>query len=239
MSLGIRSPWRARPYVVGIVGPSLIPREAPRWHLRASSTAAAKSSPNEMQAEKPGRILLDSLADVPLRPHAANESVLVTPFCRYPHKGETARSRRRHHQSAVRQARLEAMRHVQMRRLPDWRVILGNLTSWTNQRTTDWHRDAMKILLPRDAVHSLLNGADENIWAIRSRTGCKLKLHDDGGDERPWLLLSGAESAINRAAEEILQIAEGATIVRDGGGPDGVGAPLLWRGFMWLRARAT
>ncbi|EOO02719.1 putative pentatricopeptide repeat domain-containing protein [Phaeoacremonium minimum UCRPA7] len=157
----------------------------------------------------------EDAADAAVLRLGQSKSVLVEPSYMYPSKAETDRSQRRHHQSVTQQMRLEQNRVRQRKPLPDWRVILQQLTAWTPERSDDWQADAVKIILPKETASEMLSGVDNNIWAIRRRTGCAMKLfQNDGEDGSSSVVLSGSEVSLNKAAEEILRVAKKATIIR-------------------------
>ncbi|TPX15723.1 uncharacterized protein E0L32_000057 [Thyridium curvatum] len=199
-------------------------------YSKSSTSSDAPDERDDKPGLSPGSNLVARLADVPIRQHGRQSSVLVEPLLIYSHKAETHRSRMRHHQSLTRQARLEAIRQAQLKPLPDWRVILRNLTAWTPDATPPdgakadvspaevYRRDAVKVVVPETAVAELLGGVDHNLWDIRKRTGCELKLYrcieQDGSSA---LLLSGTDRAIARAVTELLRHTKGAAVTPSDG----------------------
>lgn len=236
MSLGIKLSWRARSTRMGL---SLIPRELfvhsvhPHTILPARpparrrlyttadggeqlpSLAGASSQRPARYREGDSGLSDEDAADAAVLRLGQSKSILVEPAYVYPSKAETHRSRQRHHQSVTQQMRLEQTRVQQRKPLPDWRVILQQLTAWTPERTDDWQSDAVKIILPKEVANEMLSGVDNNIWAIRRRTGCAMKLYQgDGEDGSSSVVLSGSEVSLNKAAEDILRVAKEATIIR-------------------------
>ncbi|KAJ9156682.1 Reticulocyte-binding protein 2 a [Pleurostoma richardsiae] len=241
MSLGIKSSWRARIGWHGVPGLSLVPRELAIRPLHATPFAvhyrqlsseargvtpavadtvqgsdygASKTSAVEYQLK---RYVGEIEPAAPVRQHqSSRQSVLVEPFIEYPHKAEAHRSKHRHHKSVTRQLQLERIRMAQRKPLPNWRFVLQNLTAWTpEQMSSDWQVDALKVVLPKEAAKEMLSGVDNNIWAINRRTGCVMKLYQGvGPDGSTSLVLSGSETSLNKATEEILQVAKKAIVIR-------------------------
>ncbi|KAK3941245.1 putative pentatricopeptide repeat domain-protein [Diplogelasinospora grovesii] len=243
MSLGVKQLWSVRPHVLGARGRSLIPRESAAAasfsriisahfnHSRAESTRANGSedapTPDEASSSAavsasqvvrnrtpPSSTLVDRLANVPVRRHGPRESVVVKPVTEYPSKHETRQSLRKNHQALTQQRRLEYLRIANRTRPPDWRVILQNLSKFTPTYSPEYVNDAVKVIIPKDSTDMLLSDVENNVWDIRSRTGCVMKLYRGKKNaEEPYLVLSGERAAVDTAVEDILKVTKKVTVL--------------------------
>ncbi|ROV98533.1 hypothetical protein VSDG_04221 [Cytospora chrysosperma] len=152
-----------------------------------------------------------------------SRSILVEPFKTYPHKQATRESWRDHYKSVSAQAYFHRSRQNSIksgkainRHTTDWRRVLGLLAKHTHEQPKGWIEDGIKIELPERAFKRIVDeGGDIKIGAIRRRTGAYIKAsRAEGSGDRPLLLLSGSRQAINRATEEIRNIAGSITITR-------------------------
>lgn len=140
-------------------------------------------------------------------------SVLVEPFKPYPTHTQTRASRRRHHKSVTAQVLLDRNQETLGSKssdwLPDWRVILGLIAKHTPEEPLEWIENGMKIEAPRTVIAQMLEDiGDDNIGAIRKRTGAAIKVSQD----QAALVVSGSRQAINRATEEVRRIVGRITI---------------------------
>jgi len=185
-----------------------------------SSGEAASPEPSDKPSPElsPGKILIDSLADQPVRRHRINDSALVAPICTYPDPNETLRSKRKHLKTSVRQERLETWRRLHGKRMPDWRMILAHLAATPPPSTQAIDGDSVRLLVPNDAVRCMLNGTDSEITSAVERAGFTCTLnpahHADG---RSWLVLSGPGDTIDRLAKQVMRIINRITSIRDDG----------------------
>lgn len=114
--------------------------------------------------------------------------------------------------------REEARRAYQMDRrqsqgyaTPDWRIILEDLKRHTPKVSTQWLEDALRVVIPSNAVRPLLYGIDNNIWELKGSYGCEIQLEGSSRkDGRRTLLFSGHKPAIIKAAVHIMKIVPGA-----------------------------
>jgi hypothetical protein len=130
----------------------------------------------------------------------------------------------RNHRALTQQKRLEDSRH---RHQPgDWRLILQHLieSTPTHAKPED---GIIKVSIPKDSIERLLSDRENNVWNIKSRTGCLMKLYNppdseggsDVGQDRgegsdPYLIIGGQPAAITAAVKDIQEVARGVTVTR-------------------------
>lgn len=92
--------------------------------------------------------------------------------------------------------------------IPDWREILKHLELHTPQRSSTWHDNALRIKVSPSAVNELLFGIANNMWELKTRTGCHIELSEAPEDEEEFraVILSGPVSAMAKAAAVIMHI---------------------------------
>ncbi|KAL2130471.1 hypothetical protein VTI74DRAFT_6357 [Chaetomium olivicolor] len=193
MTLGSALPWRACP-VLGRFQVRILlssPRtRTPRYpratagsigyrnSVRAQSTDHDPLLPSEAQLEAPviteePSSLVERLTRVPVRPHGPMDSVLVRPATPYPHKREAREDLHRNHRALTQQDRLQKNRG---RFLPgDWRIVLQTLTQSTPIHTKP--ENGVKVVIPKHTAELLLTDRKNNVWNIKSRTGCEMRLY--------------------------------------------------------------
>ncbi|KAJ4306082.1 hypothetical protein N0V88_000878 [Collariella sp. IMI 366227] len=153
-----------------------------RSFVRTQSTDGHKPrqsppQPESPTAAEPPSDLLDRLAYVPIRRHGPTDSVLARPVTPYSNRREAREELQRSHRGLYRQ---RSLGYKRVRLLPpDWRLALHDLTAHTPVQTAD--RDAFKIILPKHAAELLLSDRWNNLWNIKSRTGCEVTLVRPGG----------------------------------------------------------
>ncbi|KAK4131190.1 hypothetical protein BT67DRAFT_388739, partial [Trichocladium antarcticum] len=177
-------------------------------------------SPDD-KAEPPQTPLAERLASIPVRPHGVRDSVLVKPVTPYPHKKSMREDLQRNHRVLVQQSRIERSRR---RRFPaDWRLILQHLVEATPTYTKPSR--GVKVSVPKHSAELLFSDHANNVWNIKSRTGCNMKLysphyadakspapHGPRQHPDPYLIISGQPDAINAALEDIQEVAREVTV---------------------------
>jgi gas vesicle protein len=184
--------------------------------------------------------LLDRLDRTPLWRHGEEDPVVVRPAIAYPHKREAREALQRKHRALTQQARVENRREQD--RPGDWRSILHNLMRWTPTYSTVQH--GIKIIIPEHSAELLWSDYENNVWNIKSRTGCDMTLyrptdfaaetengvegkvkgdgesHSEGTKPDPYIVLTGQPTAVSAAVYDILKITKGVTIIGlEGGTP--------------------
>ena len=179
--------------------------------IRASTNATELANPI-------ASTFVERLARVPVRRHGPRQSVLVQPPTVYAHKAETRRSQTKSHRAIVRQHRLDCVRIANSSPAPDWRRILWNLGRWTPEYSPKHVDDVIKVIVPQDAIETLVSEGENSARSIRSKIrnlSMKIHLGDSGDvkDELPYVLLSGPREAVGAAVQEILKLSKHITVV--------------------------
>ncbi|KAL2023130.1 hypothetical protein VTK56DRAFT_3736 [Thermocarpiscus australiensis] len=182
------------------------------------SAGAAAAAPSSTPS------LIDRLAQVPIRPHDSRSSVLVPAFNPLPNGRENRVAQWKHHKSYTQQKRL--VDHLEYSEFADWRVVLRNLLEWTP--TYKVPGDKVKVTIPDGSTDLLLSDHDNNLWNIKSRTGCEVSLYprrksggegegegeDKSSDTDAYVILSGQPASINTAVEDILKVTQRVTVTK-------------------------
>lgn len=240
MSLGVRTLWRAR--AISPAG-SLIPREpvassslrhlvnnnlAPLRCSRVPSVPRFSSGFSDAKlnspvaTDKPLRrsstvatavdqaTFAQRLALVPVRPHDA-DSILVRSRMEYPHPKETLLNDHLRHREMEAQKRHEALALAKNESLPNWRRVLQELTAATPR----YMDGVVRVLMPKAANDVLLNpDAENSLWDIRSRTHCYMVVEKERDpDGNIVLKISGPRTAVERAIDDIVQVAQKVTVL--------------------------
>ncbi|KAM7199545.1 hypothetical protein V8F20_005729 [Naviculisporaceae sp. PSN 640] len=225
MSLGVRQLWgfwrRASlaPRVSSLIprGPLFLPHTSPAFRAAFFSSRPRSrtetTSASSLQDSRPGRsrtsedraaLFIERLSKLPIRAHETHLPVMVNI---YPHRGERARELRklrhhlyqqRHHTERLRQ------RYGEKATPRDWRRILKTLLDATPIYSANI--GAVKIPIPESLIHGLSTDPVNNIWEIKSRSGCEIQVHErdpDDPEDNTYLLLSGEWNAIDRAVRHI------------------------------------
>ncbi|KAK4122463.1 hypothetical protein N657DRAFT_554741, partial [Parathielavia appendiculata] len=181
--------------------------------------------------------LLDRLDRTPLWLHGDEEPVVVRPAVAYPNKRETREALQKKHRALTQQARVERRR--KQPRAGDWRAILHHLIRWTP--TSAPVQDGIKVIIPEHSAKLLWSDYENNVWNIKSRTGCDMTLwrpldgedaekegedEAEGSGERqsagtskdPYIVLVGQPTAVSAAVYDILKVTKGVTIIGLKGG---------------------
>ncbi|KAM7200120.1 hypothetical protein V8F33_004053 [Rhypophila sp. PSN 637] len=91
----------------------------------------------------------------------------------------------------------------------DWRGILRKLKEITPMYSPV--AGSIQVLVPEESVHLLTEDRANNIWAIKSRTGCELQLHmknPHDPQDSTYILVAGEKSGINRAVRDLLDLCQ-------------------------------
>ncbi|KAH6649711.1 hypothetical protein F5144DRAFT_553893 [Chaetomium tenue] len=233
MTLGSALPWRTCSSPLGriqhrICLPALKKLQAAGhgafFHTQYTSTNAeepSKSAPPspELSAEHVAARALSSLVSrlsrIPLRSQNESRSIVVKPVGVYPHRRETREALHKHHRALTQQVRLEKQRRQE--RGGDWRIILHHLMRSTVPDAKP--HGHIKVVIPRHSIGSLLSDHRQNLWNIKSRTGCAVTLYrptDEGANLDPYVTLEGQLASISTAVDDILKVTKGITVVNMG-----------------------
>ncbi|KAK4104183.1 hypothetical protein N658DRAFT_493680 [Parathielavia hyrcaniae] len=173
--------------------------------------------------------LLDHLDRTPLWLHGEEDPVVVRPVVAYPDKREAREALLKKHRALTQQARVERRR--QMPRAGDWRAILDVLMRRTP--TCAPVQDGIKVIIPEQSVKLLWSDYENNVWNIKSRTGCDMTLYrpvdveeaegsgerqSAGVDRNPYIILSGRPTAVSAAVHDILKVTKAVTVIGLQGG---------------------
>lgn len=185
--------------------------ELPGKGEQRSSAAEPHSSPatdNLISAAD----FAERLAQVPVFPHN-HESVMVRRRMRYPHRRETQYHNAKVHDDMVAEERHEAIRRSKRYRMPDWRKLLADLLAATPRYLNGVARVHVSQLA---AERLLLPDQYDNVWDIKSRTGCYIELEKKPDrDGHAVLRVSGPRSVIEAAIDSVVQVSQSAKVFLD------------------------
>ncbi|KAK4236726.1 hypothetical protein C8A03DRAFT_16645 [Achaetomium macrosporum] len=221
-STGYRSFVRAQSTINNAAAAEPSARSARQDGVSSNASDPSDRPPPGATSNPSPSSLIDRLTNVPVLPHNTEGSVVIRRAFPYLHKTEAREDRRRHHRARGQQARLEKY----LAQSGDWREILQMLVD--HSPTHEEPGDALKVIIPKDAVELLWSDRENNLWNIKSRTHCKMALYEPSSDSEredsdPYIMLYGQSTAMAAAVDDILKVTKGATVMKV---PDGSKLPL-------------
>ncbi|KAM7213859.1 hypothetical protein V8F06_010737 [Rhypophila decipiens] len=152
----------------------------------------------------------ERLSKLPICTEEIHAPVVVKRPTNYTHHREINRELHRSRKTLI-QHELHSKRAEEMKlsESGDWRSILGKLKEITPMYTPV--AGSFQVLVPEESVHLLTEDRTNNIWAIKSRTGCALQLHRKNPhdpQDSTYLLVTGEKSGIHRAIRDFLDLCQ-------------------------------